>query len=533
MFNDTFYPTPPELAKRMAAKVKGYPAKILEPSAGKGDIADFLKEHFGQYRRAEVECIEVDETLQATLRGKGYKVLDADFLQYSGPDKFDLIVANPPFDNGDKHLLKAIDILYRGQIVFLLNAETLKNPCTNTRKLLARKLSELGAEIEYIQGAFKDAERKTGVEVALVNIVVERCVEDDLFQGCDDHAARAYERVQDQHELSTGQNVVELVAEYNKTVDIGQQTILGYFKNYKQVSPFIGLNREAGHRDFAGKDLTEKMQTKLNDFLSSVRTSFWRKSLELKEVKSRLTSKKQQEFEEAIKERCHMDFTESNVRQFVLNLVGSYEQTLTEAVIDLFDMFTRRHCYTETIHEKNIHYFNGWKTNNAFKVGKRIVVPIGNSYGNMAFFDYNGWKLDYQAAQKLDDIDKVMNYFDGRSEYVSLADACKKAFGEDINWGCSTYFKFKAHKKGTIHLTFLNEGILRRFNICACRGKGWLPEDYGAKPYKEMTFEERSVVNAFDGEKTYSSNLNRPLFAPSNRLQISLNVEDSCLQKPA
>ena len=26
---------------------------------------------------------------------------------------------NPPFDNGDKHLLKAIDIMYNGQIVCL------------------------------------------------------------------------------------------------------------------------------------------------------------------------------------------------------------------------------------------------------------------------------------------------------------------------------------------------------------------------------------------------------------------------------
>ena len=108
-----------------------------------------------------MSAIEIDENLQHIITGKKYRLIDSDFLSYSGVDKFDIIIANPPFDDGDKHLLKAIDIMYSGEIVFLLNAETLKNPHTNIRKELVKRLSELNVDIEYIQDAFKSAERKT------------------------------------------------------------------------------------------------------------------------------------------------------------------------------------------------------------------------------------------------------------------------------------------------------------------------------------------------------------------------------------
>ena len=121
MLNKNFYPTPKPLIRKMVAKIKKDPGKILEPQAGKGDIVDYIKDDYGHTwrRSADISAIEIDDDLRSILRGKGIKVIDSDFLAFSGPDKFDLIIANPPFDEGDKHLLKAIDIMYRGEIVFL------------------------------------------------------------------------------------------------------------------------------------------------------------------------------------------------------------------------------------------------------------------------------------------------------------------------------------------------------------------------------------------------------------------------------
>ena len=193
--NKNFYPTPDALVGRMIARIKNLPRLILEPSAGKGNITDALKKRYeSRFNHGpEIMAIEIDPELQACLRGKGVKLLDSDFLAYTGPDKFDLIIANPPYDNGHKHLLKMVDILYRGQIICLLNAETIRNPYTNERKQLVQRLDELGAYIEFIPNAFHDAERQTDVEVALIDIFVDRKVEDDLFAGVQDWKSDAAE----------------------------------------------------------------------------------------------------------------------------------------------------------------------------------------------------------------------------------------------------------------------------------------------------------------------------------------------------
>jgi hypothetical protein len=106
--------------------------------------------------------------------------------------------------------------------------------------------------------------------------------------------------------------------------------------------------------------------------------------------------------------------------------------------------------------------------------------------------------------------------------YTSMSEAIKAAFAEGQNTKIkSTYFTVNCYKKGTIHMTFNDMDILRRFNVTACKGKGWLPEDYAAKPYKELSCEERDTVDTFEGKVSYSKNLNRVLIPTSKRLQIA------------
>ncbi len=188
------------------------------------------------------------------------------------------------------------------------------------------------ADIEYIQGAYKDAERPTGVEIALVYINIQRNVEDDLFAGADDKIdACASELGERNHEVSNRRAVEELVAEYNQVIQIGQDTIRNYYRNYRKIGKYIGLNEAAKDdnyfdaEDSEREDMTAKMQKQVNDLLASVRTDFWRRTLDLPEVRARLTSKKREQFEHQLQQHCHMDFTTGNIRQFVLNLMHGDE----------------------------------------------------------------------------------------------------------------------------------------------------------------------------------------------------------------
>ena len=56
--------------------------------------------------------------------------------------------------------------------------------------------------------------------------------------------------------------------------------------------------------------------------------------------------------------------------------------------------------------------------------------------------------------------------------------------------------------------TLHNEELLKKFNIFGSQNKGWLPPGYGKKPYKDMTEEEKKVIDEFEGEKEYDKVMN-------------------------
>ena len=52
-------------------------------------------------------------------------------------------------------------------------------------------------------------------------------------------------------------------------------------------------------------------------------------------------------------------------------------------------------------------------------------------------------------------------------------------------------------------------------------GKSWLPHDYGKKAYRDMSTQEKEIVETFEGKASYQKHENVPLFAPKNMLAIA------------
>lgn len=122
--------------------------------------------------REQIQLEQYDRQLSGFIKN-GIHVVHDDFLTYMPYKHYDLIVMNPPFSCGSRHLLRAIEMQQSGgQIICLLNAETLRNPYTAERKRLASLLEQYDAEIEYIEDAFTDAERRAVVDTALINIQI-------------------------------------------------------------------------------------------------------------------------------------------------------------------------------------------------------------------------------------------------------------------------------------------------------------------------------------------------------------------------
>jgi protein-L-isoaspartate O-methyltransferase len=113
------FPTPPALADRMVAEANIQPGnRILEPSAGTGNLIAAIA---AAEPTARVTAVEINTQLADALsaryrvRPAGWEILTDDFLDLTPLDlgRFDRIVMNPPFANGDdmRHIRNAFEML--------------------------------------------------------------------------------------------------------------------------------------------------------------------------------------------------------------------------------------------------------------------------------------------------------------------------------------------------------------------------------------------------------------------------------------
>lgn len=119
-----FFPTPQAAIDVMLANADIRPHhKVLEPSAGKGDIADAIRK---KVPGVDVLVCEVNYSLREILAAKGYKYFGTDFLQcFPLTSGFDRIVMNPPYERGQDidHTLHAFKCLAPGgRLVTLMSA---------------------------------------------------------------------------------------------------------------------------------------------------------------------------------------------------------------------------------------------------------------------------------------------------------------------------------------------------------------------------------------------------------------------------
>ena len=171
-----FFPTQRNLIEKMLEEYKNkpLPKNILEPSAGKGDIIDYVnKIQNKRQKQSNIYAFEFVEELQDILKSKSNcQLLGNDFMAYrSKKIKFDLILMNPPFDRGVNHVLHAWEMLGNGgKVIALLNQHTYYN-AYNSHRLKLKTLIDNFGTVENLGTCFDEkAERKARVGVVLITL---------------------------------------------------------------------------------------------------------------------------------------------------------------------------------------------------------------------------------------------------------------------------------------------------------------------------------------------------------------------------
>lgn len=512
--NKDFYPTPEWVANKMLEGIDWLMVgSVLEPSAGKGDLIEWInkayeKDNYRRYgnRKLDIDCVEIQPELQHILKGKGYRVVHNDFMSFDTFKRYNLIISNPPFSQGAKHLLKMLDMQERGGgIICLLNAETLKNPYTAERKVLLQRLEDLGADIEYIEGAFEEAERKTDVEVAVVKVVIpekERVsfIFEEILRKAKDLGYKEKE-AEESAELAENDFIKVIIQQYRLEVEAGIRLI----DEYNAMAPKI-LSEFSKEGESTGSILAlcfnnyKNERVTYNGFVTAVRRKYWSALFNNPKFTGQLTSSLLQDFRERVEDLAHYDFSEYNIFTIREEMSKRVVKGVEDAIISLFEELSNKyHWMDET--SKNIHYFNGWKTNKSWIINKKVIIPL-NAYDRFwGSYDPDKWEI----VEKLSDIEKGLNYLDGGlTDSIDLRATLRKAKEDGQTKKIKLkYFTVTFYKKGTCHIEFTNEELLKKFNIFGSQHKGWLPPSYGKKGYEEMDEEEKAVIDEFEGEQEY------------------------------
>jgi hypothetical protein len=508
--NPDFYPTPANLSRKMLSYVDFNTIKtVLEPSAGKGDLVEAITEKFkydqGYHNRKEnfdIDTIELDNNLQYILQGKKYRLVHDDFLTYNTYKKYDAIILNPPFSQGEKHLLKAIEMQQNGgEIVCLLNAETLKNTCNNSRKDLSLQLEKYNAHTEFIENAFMDAERKTHVEIALIyidipkieynSVILDELKKEEIYKD---------DTVYNNNNLIQSDFIKGIVEQYNFEIKAGLKLINEYnslkpltLRSFKEDNDSV-LNLVLSHEDKEGSSLE-------NGYIKQIRMKYWSALFNNDQFMGLFTSNLRRKYHEHVTGLKDYDFSLYNIYTIRIQIHKEMIQGVEDTILSLFQEFSHKHYYDET--SKNIHYYNGWKTNKSYKINKKVIIPLQGFNG---WFDNLYRPTDYKVIDKLTDIEKVFNYLDnGQTEEIDITETLKMVehYGETKKIELK-YFYITFYKKGTCHIEFKDMDILQKFNLFGSQKLNWLPPSYGKVKYNDMTNEEKEVINQFEGEQSYN-----------------------------
>ncbi len=528
-----FYPTPTDVAGKLMAGVDWKNVDtVLEPSAGRGDLIEWAKRrcenaHFTRYGKRhsysielkDIDCIEIDPNLQALLVGKGYRVVHDDFLTYHTRKRYDLILMNPPFADGDLHLLHALELCENGgQIACILNAETIRNPFTSSRKVLAKQLKRYGASIRFVKNGFSKAVRRTDVDVALININIPTAYADTTIWDNLQKAREEHLETNGLHEVAPSNDVERLIREYDLLCEAGIQMMRIYngvsdriLCSRKSDRPIIGLVVDGGK--------TDKCDTShVNAFLRAARARYWRELFDLPKLRLRMTSAMKDEYHNTVEKMKDYEFSTFNIQQVIDQIMSQITTGVEDAIIKCFDKLSAEHAYHNDVQNENIHYYNGWKTNKAHYVNTKCIIPTWGCFAHGYKADKYGRYKDtleglnaHGCFQVLDDLEKALDYLDkGETFQYNLEHELQTAAECGKTTVHCKYFMVTFYKKGTCHIKFHDQKIVDRLNIYIGRQRAWLPPSYGSVRYEEMDTESKRVVDEFQGREKYEAVLNCP-----------------------
>lgn len=499
--NPDFYPTPNGVIEQMMLGEDFVGKTILEPSAGKGNIVDWLKEN----RAGRVIACENDPNIRKLLNGKCEVIAD-DFLTVTADmvSHIDYIVMNPPFSKGARHILHAWEIAPPGCIIVALCNSSNLDSCYRSDYQTLQETVKLYGNEEYLGEVFNHAERRTGVSVSLVKLYKGGEGENEwdgfFFSEVDEDTANLNDKEGIMH-----YNVVrDLVNRYVSAVKLFDETMQAAKRINETAEFFDYTTDEDGQQHmqtygylpikFGAVKASNDHATEVthDQYKKELQKYYWRIIFHKLNMEKYATQNLREQINKFIEMQKNVPFTMGNVYRVIDMVIQTTGQRMQKALQEAFDHICSFSAENSTAGEK-------WKTNSNYMVNKKFIVPwMCSTYEwdrQRAYLELNwGGSMD-----KLEDVNKALCYLTGTNydEVQSLREAVRRQhplWGEWFTWG---FFRCKGFKKGTMHFEFLDEDVFFKFNYEVAKLRGWsLPK----RTEKKRKAPQRKKKNDVSGQ---------------------------------
>lgn len=462
MFNKEFYPTPKEVIEIMGFDPHG--KVCLEPSSGKGDIIDYLKNNGAK----QVLCVEKEHDLAILSAAKG-ELIGRDWFDIKAEDisHVQLIVMNPPFSNADNHINHAWDIAPDGcEIYALCNWETINNTRGWARNQLTKTIENYGLA-SNLAHVFLKAERTTGVEIGLVKLFKPTTDSNNDFDGFfldeDEQENQAEGLIQFNEVRAVVNTYVNAVKSFDK--------INGFIEQLNQNTNFLGMSPIKF--EFESKSENYNITTK-EAYSKMIQKQGWNYVIDKFNLRKFTTSEMMKDINKFVEQQQKYPFTMKNIYHMMDMIIQTRVQQFQKALVLAVDQLTQ--------HVKENRFgVEGWKTNSGHMLNKKVIVPhIFERGWNNA--NYVNIRYNSHYRERINDLVKVLCNIEG-VDYNSIGDVWniknhiedkEILTGTTYDWG---FFKLKAFYKGTMHLEFIDRDVWARLNRAYAEAKGFnLPE---------------------------------------------------------
>lgn len=479
MFNKDFYPTPVSVIEEMLFGISIDDKVILEPSAGKGNIVDYLRLHGAK----KVIACEKEKDLQKILATK-CKVISENFFDVQASDisHCNLIVMNPPFSCDEKHILHAWSIAPKGcHVVSLCNANTIENPTYKVRVEL-KTIVEAYGTYQNIGNAFSGSERSTDAQIGLIRMFKPSEQATNEFEGffLDEDEEEVQENGIMQYDF-----IRDLVNRYVASVRL-------YDKQLELAVQMNNLTSQFYSSKFSFQCLEEEKPKNRAEYKKDLQKSAWNYIFNKMNMRKYATKGLKEDINKFVEQQHHIPFTMRNIYVMLNTIIGTQYQRMDKALEEVFDKLT-------THYHDNRWNLEGWKTNSHYLVNKKFILP-GMIYDALYQKSYLDVSWSKSNVELIEDFQKALCFVTGEDynqciEFYSFVnyteteesiekksfhkDYIKRDYGTWYDWG---FFRFKAFKKGTIHFEFKNEKVWGMFNQRIAKIKGFpLPENIKKK----------------------------------------------------